>query len=79
MPHPDPVSDGAGHVVVDMHRGEVLDVGLVADTNGRHVGANDALLPDGRVAPDGDVAEHDRTGRDERGRMDHVRRWTTDR
>lgn len=75
MPHTYPSTDRARHSFVDVDHAEILDVGLVTDRDRRHVPADDRMVPDTRVPPKGNVADHDRAGGDERRRMDHEAGW----
>ena len=67
VPHADPPADDARHVVVHVHDGAVLQIGLGADHDGRHVAAQHRAVPDARVLAERHVAHHGGAGGDEGG------------
>jgi hypothetical protein len=64
-------SNAAWHVLVHMHRGEILDIGLLANGDWRHVSANDRVVPDGGITTQRDVPEDDGPRGNEGGGVDH--------
>src|SRR6185437_7352579 len=64
------LADRAGHFLIDVHDGPVLDVRIGADDDGSHIATDDGVVPETGIFPDSDIS-HDSSGRGyESGRMD---------
>src|SRR6266853_6655385 len=69
-------TDGRGDTLVHVDYRAVLHVRRFPDHNGGGIPAEHGLVPDAGARAQGDVAEHHRTGRDERRRV-NVDYWVT--